>query len=346
MIKILVLPVKNESWILETFLKCASIWADHIIIADQNSTDGSLDIYKKFNKVIVIENKNKYHHSSVRKLLLDRAREIKGNKVIFSFDADEIPTSFFLKEEFWNLIDKLEKGTSISMSWINLWGSSNIYRDDKSVWSNSIKYFGFVDDDKMEYEIFDFVNDHSSRIPQKSMEKQCNLESPKVLHYQFTNWNRMISKQARNRIHDILQMKPTIYNFLKINYKYYFSRNENNIILKKMPKEWIEEYLNAGIDFDFTSEKLTWFDIEILSKLDKYGEDHFSLLDIWHIDWENKRKLALGEGVKNISNIEIIDPRNWFIKLYHNYFQNFLVKNIVIIRLLKLFLNKFKKQKI
>ena len=30
-------PVKNEGWILERFLKCTSLWADYIIIADQSS---------------------------------------------------------------------------------------------------------------------------------------------------------------------------------------------------------------------------------------------------------------------------------------------------------------------
>lgn len=33
-------PVRNEVWILDRFLKAASFWADHIIIADQMSTDG------------------------------------------------------------------------------------------------------------------------------------------------------------------------------------------------------------------------------------------------------------------------------------------------------------------
>ena len=38
-------PVRNEAWVLHAFLKATSLWADHIIIADQMSTDGSRDIY-------------------------------------------------------------------------------------------------------------------------------------------------------------------------------------------------------------------------------------------------------------------------------------------------------------
>ena len=50
-------PVLNEAWILDRFLKCASLWADHIIIADQGSTDGSVEIAKRYEKVIFIDNK-------------------------------------------------------------------------------------------------------------------------------------------------------------------------------------------------------------------------------------------------------------------------------------------------
>ena len=49
-------PVLNEAWILDRFLKCASIWADHIIISDQGSTDGSVEIAKQYKKVIFIDN--------------------------------------------------------------------------------------------------------------------------------------------------------------------------------------------------------------------------------------------------------------------------------------------------
>ena len=31
-------PVRNEAWILRAFLEATSLWADHIIIADQMST--------------------------------------------------------------------------------------------------------------------------------------------------------------------------------------------------------------------------------------------------------------------------------------------------------------------
>ena len=35
-------PTRNESWIIKQFVAAAELWASHIIVADQGSTDGTL----------------------------------------------------------------------------------------------------------------------------------------------------------------------------------------------------------------------------------------------------------------------------------------------------------------
>ena len=57
-ITIVMTPVRNEAWVLRAFLETTSLWADYIIIADQMSTDGSREIAKSYEKVILIDNKN------------------------------------------------------------------------------------------------------------------------------------------------------------------------------------------------------------------------------------------------------------------------------------------------
>ena len=44
---IVICAVRNEAWILPRFLAVASHIADHIIVADQGSTDGSRDICRR-----------------------------------------------------------------------------------------------------------------------------------------------------------------------------------------------------------------------------------------------------------------------------------------------------------
>lgn len=75
--KIVLMPVKNEDWILEYSLSSASLWADHIIVADQNSTDATEELCARFEKVVYIKNTAiSLNMSHARELLLDKAREL------------------------------------------------------------------------------------------------------------------------------------------------------------------------------------------------------------------------------------------------------------------------------
>src|SRR5690606_14698200 len=114
-----------------------SKWADYIIIADQNSTDRSIEICKQFKKVSIIKNEESGHSNKVRWLLLEEARKIEGNNLIFCIDADEVLSP--------NLIPLIEKisierglGVSFSLKWIQLWKKDSQYRDD-GVWHENYK---------------------------------------------------------------------------------------------------------------------------------------------------------------------------------------------------------------
>ncbi len=95
-------PIRNESWILDKFLSSASIWADYIIISDQNSDDNSRDIAKRYEKVRLIENSyTDYNEFLIRQVLFEEARKIKGDKVLIALDADEFFTpDLFLSDEW------------------------------------------------------------------------------------------------------------------------------------------------------------------------------------------------------------------------------------------------------
>ena len=87
---ICITPIKNEAWILDRFLKCASTWADHIIMADQGSTDGSLEIIQHYPKVRLVEAPcQEFNMGKMRQALLEMARTIPGPRIIISLDADE-----------------------------------------------------------------------------------------------------------------------------------------------------------------------------------------------------------------------------------------------------------------
>ena len=49
--RICVTPVRNEAWIIDRFLAAAKTWADHVIVADQQSSDGTLEQLAKLRRV-------------------------------------------------------------------------------------------------------------------------------------------------------------------------------------------------------------------------------------------------------------------------------------------------------
>src|SRR5579872_3256170 len=85
-------PVRNEAWILERFLQCASLWADHIVVADQCSDDDSCEIALRHPKVTLIRNPSPaYDEGARQRLLIDAARRLpaEGRRMLIAIDADE-----------------------------------------------------------------------------------------------------------------------------------------------------------------------------------------------------------------------------------------------------------------
>lgn len=273
---ICLMPVKNEKWILQTTVPVLQMFCDHIIIADQNSKDGTKEYLQSIKNVEVINNDNLGHSNIVRWQLLDYCRQTYGNNnLILCIDADELlPPIFFkkLKDEAKNL----KSGTSFQSPWVQMWRSVFTYRLDNSVWNprTNIKPFAFIDDGIMDYDRSFIINDHTSRIPLgKSM--PLNLKAP-LLHFQFANWNRAQAKQAWYRCNELIKGG----NSRLINQKYAITQNEDNIQYAIVDKNW---YQNVLINTNIENASYDWYVEEILSMFEKYGKEYFSELDIWNV---------------------------------------------------------------
>ena len=144
---IVLTPVRNEAWILDRFIKCTSLWADHIIIADQSSDDGSADLARKYPKVTVVENDNpEYDEADRQKLLLRTARLIPGPRVLIALDADEIMSANILDSAEWQTALQMPPGTVLEFAKVDLYNSPAEYflhsGEDRNAWLP----FGYVDD--------------------------------------------------------------------------------------------------------------------------------------------------------------------------------------------------------
>lgn len=300
-------PVKNEAWILERFLKCASLWADHIIIADQGSTDGSREIARKFPKVRLIDNCSKnFNEPERQKLLLAEARRVSGPKILFAVDADEFLTANVLTSREWQSILAAQQGTVIRLQWPAI----QVNHSDLTFFHYpALLPIGFVDD---ESEHTGKVI-HSTRVPIPLGAPELLLTDIKLMHYCLMDVERFNSRIRWYQCFEYLTSKKkaiSLYRFYNV------IRFVPSQAVAQVPWEWIEGYAEHGIDMTSVNRKGTYhWDREVLEHFKIYGPKKFRRLPIWDVDWVRLRnELFPGELLWDVS-----DPRSKFDKLVHKW---------------------------
>ncbi|GAA4439495.1 hypothetical protein GCM10023188_35900 [Pontibacter saemangeumensis] len=282
MTKIIVLtPVKNEAWILDRFLQVCSAFADHIIIADQNSTDGSLEIYPKYPKVTLILNNNPQYDEAERQLLLlNTARTKFGiNNILIAIDADEILAADAMLSKDWTRMLSASPGTVLYFE------KPTFYKNTSLV----IRYFsggwplGYVDDGA-EHKPSVI---HSTRIPTPLHANKIYLEDIKFLHYALIRLDAQASKQRMySMLENINQTKS-----LRLRLRHY---NSNMDFSKEGSRHeasnhaWFKNWEEQGIDMhEVNHSEHYWYDYECLKLFERYGTFRFMFDDVWKFDWEN-----------------------------------------------------------
>lgn len=299
-------PIKNEAWILETFLKAASIWADYIIIADQGSTDASVKIASSFLKVKVIHNKeSEYNESTRQKILLDEARKIEGsNNIFLTLDADEFIVNYKNNAE-WSLLQSLEPGTIFLMPWLNVLPGNEKYYESRG----GRMVFGYINDGRIHkgHEI------HSPRIPQYDDQTRYPFNDLKVLHYQYSSRARLLSKHRWYECFE--KIKFSTKNNIDIYRQYHhidLPIPETNPIQNK----WIEVYQENNIDLKaIKDDGQHWWDQEVCKLFNEYGVKHFKKIAIWDVNW----KAIYQDYFPDKDPKAIYDPRNFLDKCVHNW---------------------------
>jgi glycosyltransferase involved in cell wall biosynthesis len=286
---ITLVPIKNEAYILKTFLENVSRFSDYIIIADQHSTDGSREIAQSFEKVILIDNDAQGHNNSVRWKLLEEARKIPGNNFMIALDADEMISPDWvgsIKKRFGAGGENLKQtpSTAFSFEWIQLWNSFEEYRVD-GVWNKSMKTAAWIDDRTVDYERTEVLNDHTARIPTGPHQIMETADTP-LLHFQFAFMERTAYKQAWYRMNEFLKGRDP----RRINLAYASSKDDKKVRTQKVPKEWLGDIIlpsksaDRSVDGHLPPSALSdWHKEEILKYFSQYGIMHFEPLDIWYI---------------------------------------------------------------
>jgi len=289
---VVVTPVKNEAWILDRFLTVTSQFADHIIIADQLSTDGSLEIYPKYPKVHVIMNDSgAYDESSRQLLLLNEARNVVPTpRIILGLDADEILAADAVQKPGWQAMLAAKPGTVVWFEKPDLYGST-----EQCIRHSSLTPLGYVDDGAVHRP----KKIHSLRIPMPDYANNLEIDDVKVLHYAWLQFDRF---RARQRYYSVLEnVMCTSPRFMTRRRVYGSNRDWlEGKALDAVPPSWFASWAELGLDMNLrVHQEYYWHDYEILKMFAKYGAKKFWLDDIWDIDWEKCRQYHIGIASNN-----------------------------------------------
>ncbi|MEZ7498690.1 glycosyltransferase family 2 protein [Flavobacterium sp. Arc3] len=313
--KIVVLtPIKNEEWILDKFLKTCSLFADHIIIADQNSSDKSVEIALNYDKVTLIKNENTdFNEGDRQKLLINTARELFGlGNFLLALDADELITANSLYSKDWEKIKQAALGTVFLFDkptpLFNL-NLALIYREGFPL--------GFVDDGSEHFpsEI------HSVRIPTPIHATYILIENISFLHLCFVRENIQFSKNRYYCSLEKIQKKQKV-RIRRLMYSFF--KPDDYVKLgntEKIDTNWYKLYDEMGLNLkDFKNDTYYYMDFEVLKLFSKYGERLFYNEPIWYFDWESCRLEGLNRGIEGIPGKPINKPNKFYVKSIDLYF--------------------------
>jgi len=284
-------PLKNDAWILPRFLEVTSRFSDLIIVADEGSTDGGLEILRRFPKVTVIDNsRGDYDEAARQNLLIAKAREaVPLPRIMVALDADEILAANALQSPGWQAMLRAAPGTSI------LFEKPNLYLTPQECERRPLDFPGaFVDDGVTQHRP---LRIHSRRLPAPEGGPQLVLPDVKFLHYALV---RPEAQKAKMRmyaaIENVMQTKSLYWRR-----RYYSSRRVLKPLgrIEATPKEWFQGWEDVGIDMTSVEDvQPYWQDVATLNMLIEYGAKRFWFDDLWTKDWNDLlRQLNMNEHV-------------------------------------------------
>ena len=301
-ISIVMTPVRNEAWVLRAFLEATSLWADHIIIADQMSTDGSREIAKEYPKVTLVDNdRQEMHQAATRRLLFEEAKKIEGDKILFALDADEFLAGDFVNSDDWKKIINSKANDVFWWRWMNLCG------DDCSQYTLG-QYFYWavhVSESLWEGEFPDnYIHEWRLPWPPQTTEKnRYELEGLFSLHFAKVNQNRQRNKERFYQVSTVAREPKKSRVTL---FRHYHESEDQSCSM--LPMDAYKFYEDRGLvlwNNTDTKDEGGYYTSEVLRIFKEVGIRRFAMLDIWDEDWMKRNNLK--------------DPRNFFQKALLRY---------------------------
>jgi glycosyltransferase involved in cell wall biosynthesis len=122
------LRVKNQILTINDCLTKLSDIVDEIVIVDNSSTDGTLQEYKKFPKIVTVKKTKRFHEGRDKILAHDLAKKRNPDWIIW-VDGDEIFESNTTRDDFLKYLNN-PKINLVKFRMYNFWFSKKRFRVD------------------------------------------------------------------------------------------------------------------------------------------------------------------------------------------------------------------------
>lgn len=135
------LRVKNETWVIRYTLAALSEFVDKIVVLDDGSTDGTVEICRSFPKVVEVFCNGIRHENLVNEAAdwnhMTKLARKHGAKWILYTDADEMLEPAI--QEFARKLPALKQYNMIRFRKVSPWKRIDVYRTDKARFDHHAK---------------------------------------------------------------------------------------------------------------------------------------------------------------------------------------------------------------
>ena len=297
---VVVTPVRNEARILNRFLSVTSQFADLIIVADQNSTDGSRAIYPLFPKVVMVENPSVGYDEAERQLLLlaEARKRVPGRRLILALDADELLAADAVARPGWETALNADPGTVVCFEKPDI-----LSPPDRCIRYTRPWPLGYLDDGAAHAP----RQIHSIRIPRPAGAPRLNVYDVKVLHF---GQSQPDVQRAKMRLYAVIEATQGLARLHNRRSAYAADRDfaAGHTVSPVCP-EWFAGWESLGIDMlSSLSKRFYWQDFEVLRYFASHGTRQYWFDDIWDFDWEACREYGRQVGLEGLPIAPIRPP--------------------------------------
>jgi len=279
------------------------MWADYIIIADQNSTDGSREIAERFEKVILVNNTSEeMHQAEARRILFNQVDKIVGDKIVFALDADEFLSVNFEKTEGWYKILNSKPNSIFCFKWHNLYNDFNTALPEIK---NHMEWAcHFSRESKMELLYCEVENRavHEMRIPCVADAEYINIDEIKFVHLGLLNLERSNNKRDFYQVSTVSKLPK------RISAVTIFRTYNQPIKTINTQDSLLDKDIQTMIKLDDVG--LHYIE-EMIAVFNREGIEKFIKLDIW----DNKYLKNAGISCRKPYHIKLL---HWYLRKTKN----------------------------